>query len=332
MKAVFLQSVNEIPLDTILGRMVHSSNLANRALEPVDSWPGSKANNWIKKVMLALKKQRGRTPLENFKDTYFSIIPNQQIAAGVHLNSSIIVLTTGYLDYLFFIATHISATQAMRRIEKKIKTLNQKGLPDDLKDALKILTRIHISLGLGHIEGVLNCVDVLKCIQSLGHESEIFNRYSNWILFTLLHEIGHLDIYQRQISIPTTKEELYCDAFALKGWHADAPLIGYAGDVLALFTYQWPIDLRFHGQDTHPPTFLRAKMILDTLNVNGVFDELKSSLEHDFWLKGDALISRDEHKKMSDVASLRYNKVSNIEKYSDIANRIFQLSEAISSN
>ena len=328
MKAVSLRAYSDLPLDTILGRMVHANDL-NNAPTPIDSWSEKKASNWVKDVLLALKKQRGHNPLENFEEAQFAILPTQQVAAGIQLSSKIIALTTGYLDYLSLIATHISATQAMRRIEEQIKATGEGMQPKALANAQKTLTRLHIALGLGHLEGVMNCADVLSTIQPLGLQSEITNRYSNWILFTFLHELGHLDIYQREILIPSLKEELYCDAFSLKGWQSDKSLIGYVSDILVLFTYQWSIDLRYHGQKTHPPTFDRARMILDTMNIKGIFDDLTTSLEKYFWTKGDALIIRENEEKMNDIASLRYEKEVICKQYSKAANLIFKLADFV---
>lgn len=327
MKAVVVQASESLPLETVLGRMMHA-NAINDNSKPVNSWSTDQAYSWFRDVTSALAKQRGRTPLENYAKEKFSIVPTPQVAAGVKLESGVVILTTGYLDYLSFIATHVSAMQYLRKNWKKVKALDQGGGRELLSETLNTLTRFHVAISLGHLEGWLNCADILRTIETYNLKTEIYNRHSNWILFTLLHEIGHLDLFRRNISIAPEKEELYCDAFALKGWHADAPLIGYVGDVLVLFTYQWPIDLRYHGRNTHPPTFYRARMMLDTMNINGIFDKLKASLETGFWSKGDTLIGQKIEKRMGDAASLRYGKELIGDRYSEAVNRVFRLSDS----
>lgn len=241
-----------------------------------------KCEHWFDQTMRAFSKSNSHNPFSGFADAEYTIVPARQVAAGVNLNSGVIVLTDAYLDYLNLISHHASAMQLIVQLSEKFQSSEKTEVLDVLTKAEATVPELFTWLAYNHLNGKIQCGKLIARLSVEDVKEAIQARYANWVVYTLRHELGHLDIFHRGITVESQKEEFYCDAFALKGWKDDIALLRFTRDVVLLFTYQWPIDMRLRTRRTHPASFDRARMIIDGMNINGAFDDLIGSMS-EFW-------------------------------------------------
>ena len=191
-------------------------------------------------------------------------------------------MTDAYLDYLNLISHHAAVMQLIVQLSEKLQASEETEALDVLKKAEATVPELFTWLAYNHLSGKIQCGQLTARLSVGDVKEAIQARYANWVVYTLRHELGHLDIFHRGITVASQKEEFYCDAFALKGWKNDIALLRFTRDVVLLFNYQWPIDMRLRVRRTHPASFDRARMIIDGMNINGAFDDLIESMS-EFW-------------------------------------------------
>lgn len=273
--------ITALPDQSVLGRMVGPMT-SDSAFLPRQSWSIEKCEHWFEQTMRAFSKSNSHNPFSEIAEAEYTIVPARQVAAGVNLDSGVIVLTDAYLDYLNLISHHAAVMQLVVQLSKKFQSSEKTQALDVLTKAETTVPELFTWLAYNHLSGKIRCGKLIARLSVGGVKEAIQARYANWVVYTLRHELGHLDIFHRGLTVENKKEEFYCDAFALKGWKDDIALLRFTRDVVLLFTYQWPIDMRLRIRRTHPASFDRARMIIDGMNINGAFDDLIGSMS-EFW-------------------------------------------------
>lgn len=320
--------ISELPDQSVLGKLV-SPSTSDAAFEPTESWSKKKCELWFDQTMRTFSKQHRHDLFSKFSPVECTIVPARQVAAGIKLESGTVVMTDSYLDYLELISHHASIMQLIVQMSNGSKTGQSIQTLSLIRQAETTVPELFTWLACNHLSGNINCGELLSQLSVGNFEEEIRARSANWVVYTLLHELGHLDIFHRGINVESQKEEFYCDAFALKGWHDDKLLLRFTRDIVLLFTYQWPIDLRLRVSRTHPPTFERARMILDGMNVNGAFDDLIGSMS-EFWRVARATATLPYDVRKDAVASVSDQDVAQKSlEYVSVINELIKLANTV---
>lgn len=316
--------ITALPGQSVLGRMVGPMT-SDSAFLPRHSWSIEKCEFWFDQTMRAFSKSNSHDPFSEMAEAEYTIVHARQVAAGVNLDSGVIVLTDAYLDYLNLVSHHAAVMQLIVQLSDKLQSSEKTEALDVLKKAEATIPALFIWLAYNHLSGKIQCGKLIAQLSVGDVKEAIQARYANWVVYTLRHELGHLDIFHRGITIESQKEEFYCDAFALKGWKNDIALLRFTRDVVLLFTYQWPIDMRLRVRRTHPASFDRARMIIDGMNINAAFDDLIRSMS-EFWREASATTGLPFDARKDAVGSVSDQDVEQQSlKYVTTMNEVFDL-------
>ena len=138
-----------------------------------------------------------------------------------------------------------------------------------------------------------------------------------WIGFTLLHEIGHYVYSQNHESDQATsqEEEFVCDRFALRkmiptiSCHREQAgdlyrkFVDFVSSLLVFFTHRWLADYAADSKDTHPATFKRTAQLIDIVNVDGAWTDLRNNLQNQ-WTAVQNVTALNTQRKITTSARL----------------------------
>ena len=294
-------------------------------LAPALRWAPERELRLIAELDQALEHDYGAAPLGGLDRYRLAVLELAAPCARAMMRDGLILLTSGFVDLLRFMSAHVHLqrrfTLARRAWGEAALTAEQSQAEILNNEIPMYYTAISSAFAEGRVEGG-TFHQFVSALPRPEARRDAFRMQRGWLGFALLHEAGHYQWAARTGTEPPgaapdeRREEFFCDRFALgqmarpiAGAGRDAPeryrkFIGFIGAVLVFFTNRWLSDYAAAGNGTHPATFERTAHLIDVVNADGQWSELRQNLAG-HWRSVETVAAMEAERKAATSAGLR---------------------------